>query len=101
MQSLIRTLPLIAALVAAPAFATTADQHAAHHPKGKAAAARRHKPKAAEMGCPMHDKMAQAGAKDGGQMHCMDHMTTMPHGAEVGPKPPADAAHDHDQAPPK
>ena len=75
MSPLSRTLPLILAVAAAPAFAAPPDQHATHHPADKAAAAAaKPAPKAAApgetQGCPMMEQhmgaQAQAGMMKGG-----------------------------------
>jgi hypothetical protein len=62
MSPLIKILPALALLAAAPALAQEPDPHADHHPPAAADA------KAGPQGCPMHQQMASAGGK------------TMPHG---------------------
>lgn len=102
MTQFLKTLPLLAALVAAPAWAAPPDPVAEHHPANAAEAAKPTPKPDAKPGmhaCPMMDgKMASAAAAPGGKtprgtmmmggkgMHCM-------------PAPaakPAEAPHDHD-----
>ena len=118
MTQFLKTLPLLAVLIAAPAFAAQPDPHAGHHPEADAkgvaaapkpvAAAPKAKPKAksnakaAMAGCPMMDGKMMGGAgamagkgadgkmmMDPKDMHCM---------AAPAPAAPAgaDASHDHD-----
>jgi len=110
MTQLLKTLPLLAALVAAPAFAAQPDPHAGHHPAAPAEAAKpAPKPdaKPAMHTCPMMDgKMADGpgapNAKgpdskkkmEGKDMHCMP----APAAAKTA-EPPHD--HDHPEAAPK
>lgn len=83
MTQLLKAVVLMAALVAAPALAQTADQHAAHHPKAPAATAATPDPKAADVtGCPGVNSQAMGGQMMGGQTaggqamadHMKDHM---------------------------
>lgn len=108
MTQFLKTLPLLAALAAAPAWAAQPDPHAGHHPEASAAAAKpapKPEAKPAMHACPMMDgKMAQgpggvAGKApdgkmmmEGKDMHCM----AAPPAAKVT-EPPHD--HDHSDAP--
>jgi hypothetical protein len=70
MTSFLQALPLMAALIAAPALAQPADQHAGHHPADAAPTAPA-KPGAKtddQMGCPMMKggTQMQGGAMKGG-----------------------------------
>lgn len=119
MRAWIKTLPLLAALAAAPAFAAGTDEHAGHHPPGAAApAAPVEKPKAdaqAPAQCAMMKEHMAGGQMMGGQakpqadakpgqpmagmgsggmmkdMHCMAP-------AKAQAQPPADPAHSHDHS---
>ena len=110
MTQLLKTLPLLAALVAAPAWAAQPDPHAGQHP-AEAAEAPKQAPKPdanpAMHACPMMDgKMASGSAAMAGKapdgkmmmegkgMHCMAAPATA-----KGAEPPQD--HDHSAAAPK
>ena len=115
MTQFLNTLPLLAALVAAPAWAAQPDPHAGHHPAEAVEAAKPAPKPDAKPGmhaCPMVDgKMASAagapdgkGPKgtapdskmmmDGKDMHCMPAPA-----AAKSAEPPHD--HDHPEAAPK
>jgi len=118
MTPLLKTFPMVLALVAAPCLAAAAaDQHAAHPPAAGGVAKPTHKMAKGHTahGCPMmkgehgammHGAAGQGGTTSGdhhaammkdGHMHCM-------HGMGPGGKPPAGDAphdHDHDQSAPK
>jgi hypothetical protein len=115
MTQLLKTLPLLAALVAAPAWAAQPDPHAGQHPTEVADAAKPAPKPDAKPGmraCPMMDgKMASVtgapdgeaskgkapGSKmmmDGKDMHCMPAPTD-----GKAAEPPHD--HDHPEAAPK
>jgi len=68
MRMILRTLPILASILAAPAYAGGQDPHAGHHPAEAVPAARAAVPKAAEAppgGCPMLSG-AMSGASMGG-----------------------------------
>ena len=98
MDQFLKTLPLVAALLAAPAFAAEPDPHAGHHP-AKATEAAKPAPKPDMHACPMMDGKTAAGAgalagkapeakmMEGKDMHCM------PAPASANAQ---EGAHDHD-----
>jgi len=104
MSPFLKTLPLVAALLAAPAFAAEPDPRAGHHP-AKAAEAAKPAPKPDAKSnmhaCPMMEgktaadadagalagKAPEAKMMDGKDMHCMP--------ATASAKAP-EGAHDHD-----
>ncbi|HET6972289.1 MAG TPA: hypothetical protein VFH92_14265 [Phenylobacterium sp.] len=113
MSLLLKTLPLLATLAAAPALAQPADPHAGHHPQETAAAAAAKpdaKPDAKAtdaQGCPMMAQMhaaqgtatsakgadASAMMTDGHMAHC----TTASDGKPAAPAAkPAAPEHDHE-----
>jgi hypothetical protein len=112
MTKLLKTLPLLAALVAAPAWAAQPDPHAGHHPaEGAGAAKPAPKPdaKPAMQACPMMDgKMASGSAAmagmasdgkmmmEGKDMHCMAASA-----AAKAAEPPQEHEHSVPKAPEK
>jgi len=102
MTQFLKTLPLLAALVAAPALAAPPDPHAGHHPSETAKPAPKTDAKPGMHACPMMDgKMASAAGAPGGKkmmegkdMHCMSASA-----AAKSAEPPHD--HDHPEATPK
>ena len=107
MTSFLKTLPLLSALIAAPAWAAQPDPHAGHHPATAAETAKPAPETDAKPGmraCPvMEGKMASATggkAPDGKMMmHGKDmHCRAAPAVAEPA-KPARD--HDHPSAAPK
>jgi len=115
MTQFLKTLPFLAALIAAPAFAAQPDPHAGHHPEADAkSAATTAKPavappkakpdaRAAMAACPMMDGKMMGGAgamagkgpdgkmmMDPKDMHCMSALTVPAVAGTDGP-------HDHDR----
>lgn len=100
MTQLLKTLPLLAALAAAPAWAAQPDPHAGHNPSAAGKAAPKSDAKPGTHACAMMDgKMAGAAGAPGGKapdgkmmmkgkdMHCM------PAPAAKAAEPPHDHAH--------
>lgn len=87
MTQFLKAVPLIAALLATPALAQTADEHAAHHPKAPATSptAKPDAKTAEAAGCPGPNSEAMGGQMAGGQMmggqamadHMKDHAEHM------------------------